>query len=180
MRPFLVPRFLSPQFSVPRAGTALWLASLPLGPLPAWGQEGPILLLPAPAPRAAAPTNAGAPANIGTPTNIGTPAPATAATGNVMAGGAAAGSAATGSAVTGSLRTTTDSAEYCTELHGRVDNLARDAKTPKAEQALSLSQEGERLCKHGQMRSGILYLRRAFILIRPPEGSQDVARQAGR
>ncbi len=110
-----------------------WMMSaalLPIMPAGAWAQEGPIPLLPAPAPAPEA--------------RIATEA----------------------------VRTTTDSAEYCSELQGRVDTMARDAKTPTAEQVLSLSQEGGRLCKHGQTRSGILHLRRAFILIRPPEGGQ--------
>lgn len=146
-------------FWVPRSGATMLLTLLALAPLPAWGQEGPIPLLPAPAPRMASQ------ANLGGSTTV------TAATETVTMG-----SAATMGAAAGSLRTTTDSAEYCTELHGRVDILVRDAKTPKAEQALSLSQEGERLCKHGQMRSGILHLRRAFILTRPPEGSPEAGR----
>ncbi|MSO91072.1 MAG: hypothetical protein EXR01_05750 [Acetobacteraceae bacterium] len=71
---------------------------------------------------------------------------------------------------TDAVRTTTNSAEYCSELQDRVDTMARDAKSQTTEQVLSLSQEGGRLCKHGQTRSGIQHLRRAFILIRPPEG----------
>ena len=70
------------------------------------------------------------------------------------------------------VRVTSESSEYCAQLQDRVDNMMRDSKTPEAEEAASLSQEGERLCKHGKTRSGILHLRRAFILIRPREEGQ--------
>jgi len=67
------------------------------------------------------------------------------------------------------VRVTSESSEYCAQLQDRVDNMVRESKTPAAKEAVSLSQEGERLCKHGKTRSGILHLRRAFILIRPRE-----------
>jgi hypothetical protein len=70
------------------------------------------------------------------------------------------------------LRMTSDTMEYCTELHDRVDGLAREADTQRAEQARDLTEEGERLCKTGRTRSGILRLRRAYILVRPPEPLQ--------
>jgi len=70
------------------------------------------------------------------------------------------------------LRTTTDTREYCAELSVRVDDMARSAKADNLEQVRSLSQEGERLCKDGHTRSGILHLRRAYILARPPSPAQ--------
>ncbi len=72
----------------------------------------------------------------------------------------------------GYLRTTTDSLEYCKHLHGRVGDLLRGGKggDPDAtDQVRSLSEEGERLCENGQMRSGILHLRRAFVLLNKAE-----------
>ncbi len=94
--------------------------------LPAWAQQGPIPLLPAPA---------------------AVPSPT----------------------IAGYLHTTTDSSEYCKHLHGRVDDLMRGTKASAADQVRSLSEEGERLCRHGQTRSGIQHLRRAYVLLRPPE-----------
>ena len=65
---------------------------------------------------------------------------------------------------------TTDTAEYCHSLHDRVDGMARDSKPPAA--AIDLAREGQRLCETGKTRSGILHLRRAFILLRQPEGER--------
>jgi hypothetical protein len=102
---------------------------------PAWGQQGAILLTPAPASGAAsASPSAAAPS--------------------------------TRPADTEYLRTTTESLEYCKQLYGQVDDLMRsNAKSSSADQARNLSQEGERLCQHGQTRSGILHLRRAYVLL---------------
>ena len=116
MKPFLVPFVTT---------AAIGCFSAP----PAWAEEGPVPLLPAPEKPAAA-----------------------------IAGE--------------NVRVTSESSEYCAQLQDRVGTMMRDQKTPAAEEAASLSQEGERLCKHGKTRSGILHLRRAFILIRPPEGAQ--------
>lgn len=97
---------------------------------PAWAQQGPTLLLPAPP-----------------------SAPAT-----VQA-----------NADTGYLRTTTDSPEYCKQLHGQVDHLMRGAKTTTNDKARTLTEEGERLCQRGQTRSGIQYLRQAYVLLSKAE-----------
>ncbi len=56
--------------------------------------------------------------------------------------------------------------EYCASLGGRVGDMAREAKAPA--EAADLAREGQRLCEDGKTRSGILHLRRAFILLRQP------------
>ena len=71
---------------------------------------------------------------------------------------------------TDAARMTTDTPEYCNSLHGRVDGMARDSKPPA--EAIDLAREGQRLCETGKTRSGILHLRRAFILLRHPEGER--------
>ena len=109
---------------------------------PAWGQQGAILLTPAPLPSVSAPAPGAASAS------------------------AHAASPSTRSGDTEYLRTTTESLEYCKQLYGQVDDLMRsNSKSSSADQARNLSQEGERLCQHGQTRSGILHLRRAYVLL---------------
>jgi hypothetical protein len=66
-------------------------------------------------------------------------------------------------------RVTSDSTEYCSHLQERVDGMTRDSKSPPPAEVHSLTQEGHRLCEDGQTRSGILHLRRAFILMHEPE-----------
>lgn len=73
------------------------------------------------------------------------------------------------SADTGYLRTTTDSPEYCKQLQGQVDHLMRGAKTTTNDKARTLTEEGERLCQRGQTRSGIQYLRQAYVLLSKAE-----------
>ena len=63
----------------------------------------------------------------------------------------------------------TDTAEYCSHLQERLDDMARDSKSPPPAEVRSLTQEGHRLCEDGQTRSGIFHLRRAFILMHPSE-----------
>ena len=62
------------------------------------------------------------------------------------------------------MRVTTDTLEYCVELHGRVDEMVRVAPSPPPE-LTSLETEGQRLCDSGQLRGGILRLRRALMLL---------------
>lgn len=70
---------------------------------------------------------------------------------------------------TGYLRTTTDSPEYCKQLYGQVDHLMRGTKTTTNDKARTLTEEGERLCQRGQTRSGIQYLRQAYVLLSKAE-----------
>lgn len=61
---------------------------------------------------------------------------------------------------------TSDSAEYCGALIDRIGHLARASDGPLPSEAAALSQEGERMCGHGQTRGGILRLRRAILMLR--------------
>jgi hypothetical protein len=64
---------------------------------------------------------------------------------------------------------TSDSPEYCDTLMERITGMTRNAAlTPSTEVAL-LSEEGERMCVHGQIRAGIMRLRRAIALLRHGE-----------
>jgi hypothetical protein len=62
------------------------------------------------------------------------------------------------------MSVTTDTLEYCLQLHGRVDEMVRGVPTPPPE-LTSLATEGQRLCEQGQLRGGILRLRRALMLL---------------
>jgi hypothetical protein len=64
---------------------------------------------------------------------------------------------------------TSDSPEYCDVLMGRITGLARAAAMPPPTDAAVLSEEGERMCVHGQTRGGILRLRRALMIMRRGE-----------
>jgi hypothetical protein len=63
------------------------------------------------------------------------------------------------------LRVLTYTQEHCRELARRADELRARATTPHAEANL-LATEGARLCAHGQLRPGIIRLRRAVVLLR--------------
>ena len=64
---------------------------------------------------------------------------------------------------------TSDSTEYCDVLLNKFAGLARDAAMPPPTEAAELSEEGERMCVHGQIRGGIMRLRRALIILRHGE-----------
>jgi len=61
---------------------------------------------------------------------------------------------------------TSDTPEYCGVLMERITLLSRAAAAPVPMEAATLSQEGERMCVHGQTRGGILRLRKALAIIR--------------
>ncbi len=63
------------------------------------------------------------------------------------------------------LRVLTHTLEHCRELAHRAAALRAQAAAPNAEANL-LASEGERLCTHGQLRPGIIRLRRAVMLLR--------------
>ena len=64
---------------------------------------------------------------------------------------------------------TSDTPEYCDVLMDRITGLSRAAGMPPPVEVAALSQEGERMCVHGQTRVGILRLRKALALIRHGE-----------
>jgi hypothetical protein len=66
---------------------------------------------------------------------------------------------------------TTDTAEYCLYLQDRIHTLILAAVAPPSHEATALTQEGQRICEHGQTRGGIMRLRRALLLIRHEDPS---------
>src|SRR5690349_12389991 len=60
---------------------------------------------------------------------------------------------------------TTDTAEYCAYLSSLVGERVRGAPASLAHEAADLSSEGQWMCNHGQVRGGILRLRRALVLL---------------
>ncbi|MFM9935348.1 MAG: hypothetical protein ACKVOL_04030 [Novosphingobium sp.] len=59
----------------------------------------------------------------------------------------------------------THTRQYCDELSERAASLYRKA-SPPLEEARLLAAEGDRLCSQGQIRPGIIRLRRAIMLLR--------------
>jgi hypothetical protein len=64
---------------------------------------------------------------------------------------------------------TSDTVEYCGVLMDRITGITRATAAPLPTEAAVLSQEGERMCVHGQTRGGIMRLRRALEIIRNGE-----------
>jgi hypothetical protein len=62
-------------------------------------------------------------------------------------------------------RVITHTREYCEALSARVGEL-REARAPAPAEAVLLAAEGDRLCAQGQIRPGIMRLRRAIMLLR--------------
>ena len=64
---------------------------------------------------------------------------------------------------------TSDSPEYCGVLMSRISGLTHSTAMPPPTEAAALSEEGERMCDHGQTRGGIMRLRRALLIMRGGE-----------
>jgi hypothetical protein len=64
---------------------------------------------------------------------------------------------------------TSDTPEYCGVLMDRITGMSRTAAMPLPMEVASLSEEGERMCVHGQTRGGIMRLRRALAIMRNAE-----------
>jgi hypothetical protein len=64
---------------------------------------------------------------------------------------------------------TSDTVEYCGVLMDRISGITRTTAMPPPTEAAVLSEEGERMCVHGQTRGGILRLRRALEIMRHGE-----------
>lgn len=63
-------------------------------------------------------------------------------------------------------RLTSDTPEYCQQLHERVSQLIRIADAPPPREVAFLSSEGQRLCEQGHIRGGVLRLRKALMLMK--------------
>ena len=61
---------------------------------------------------------------------------------------------------------TSDTPEYCGELMQRINGMTRTATTPLPTEVASLSEDGERMCVQGQVRGGIMRLRKAIAIMR--------------
>lgn len=62
-------------------------------------------------------------------------------------------------------RLITDTPEYCAQLIERVHQAERARGRPAPQDARVLSEEGELMCDHGEVRGGILRLRRAMQIM---------------
>ena len=92
------------------------------------------------------------------------------ARGLVAIGGAVDGlairvQAESGRAAPEALRMITHTREYCAELSARATEMRRQSAGTN-EEARLLALEGDRLCHQGQIRPGIIRLRRALLLLR--------------
>jgi hypothetical protein len=62
-------------------------------------------------------------------------------------------------------KVTSHSLEYCEMLAGRFNALAFEAAVPPSSEVVDLSTEGQRMCALGQVRGGIMRLRKALMLL---------------
>jgi len=60
---------------------------------------------------------------------------------------------------------TSHSQAYCDHLSERLDAMIVVAHIPPSSEMISLAEEGRRMCDLGQMRGGIMRLRRALLLL---------------
>ena len=61
---------------------------------------------------------------------------------------------------------TSDTTAYCGVLRNRITGLTRGGAV--SNEAVILSAEGKRMCEQGQIRGGIMRLRRAIAIMRHP------------
>ncbi len=77
------------------------------------------------------------------------------------------------------LRVTTDTPEYCSLLAQRIDHDQQARRQParpenppvvgNADQVVMLSSEGRKMCEQGLVVGGIARLRRAWMILHPPQ-----------
>ncbi len=63
------------------------------------------------------------------------------------------------------MQLTTDTPEYCLHLLDRISDQVRLATAPVPREVTILTTEGQRMCAHGQIRSGIARLRSAVMMM---------------
>ena len=83
----------------------------------------------------------------------------------LMAGALACSADAHANVPSEPVRVITHTRQYCEELSARATVLRQKAPAPQ-EEARLLAAEGDRLCGQGQIRPGIIRLRRAIMLLR--------------
>ncbi|MBV9735215.1 MAG: hypothetical protein JO209_04850 [Acidisphaera sp.] len=64
---------------------------------------------------------------------------------------------------------TTDTPDYCVQLHEQVGREVRAAPLPPPPDVGLLSDQGQHMCDQGQVRGGIARLRRALVLMHQVE-----------
>lgn len=70
----------------------------------------------------------------------------------------------------GPMEVTTDTPEYCSHLFDRISELIRLATAPVPHEVNDLTDEGQRMCEHGQTRGGIMRLRSALMIMEKTNG----------
>jgi hypothetical protein len=68
------------------------------------------------------------------------------------------------------MEITTDTPEYCQKLLRRIGEMVRLATVPVPHEASDLTNEGQKMCDHGQTRMGIMRLRSALMIMEKDEG----------
>jgi hypothetical protein len=68
------------------------------------------------------------------------------------------------------MEVTTDTPEYCQKLLHKIGELVRLARVPVSHEASDLTTEGQKMCDHGQTRSGIMRLRSALMIMEKDDG----------
>ncbi len=64
----------------------------------------------------------------------------------------------------------TDTPQYCVELSAEVEEERQALLSPAPAEVEALAQEGRQLCAMGQIRGGIVRLRRAMVLLHEASG----------
>jgi hypothetical protein len=66
---------------------------------------------------------------------------------------------------------TTDTPEYCLHLRDLLSGQLQALRRQPSTDVIYLSREGQLMCDQGQVRAGILRLRRALVLMRADSGA---------
>ncbi len=64
----------------------------------------------------------------------------------------------------------TDTPQYCAELSSEVEQERQALVSPAPAEIEQLAEEGRRLCAMGQVRGGVIRLRRAMVLLAKASG----------
>jgi len=68
------------------------------------------------------------------------------------------------------MKLLTDTEHYCAELSADVEAFRQSLIDPASPAVEELAQEGRRLCAQGEVRGGVMRLRRAMVLLRAASG----------
>ncbi len=69
-------------------------------------------------------------------------------------------------------KVTSHSVEYCNMLATRINALVFEARMAPPSNVIELSDEGQRMCANGQVRGGVMRLRKALMTIQEIAESQ--------